>query len=101
MLAVEKSRLDQLNISLQKRKSDLETLCQPHEAQRKIEQIAVSILRKNFRFVRQLEEIENRNKEIIQRMNHAQDQMKALEERLARDKIGTRYRVICSEYPLE
>lgn len=97
LLELEKSRLDQLKFSLQKKETELDSLCQPHEAQRKIEQIAAGILRKNYKFVRQLEEIENRNKEIIQRMNHAKDQMKALEERFARDKIGTRYRVICSD----
>ena len=73
---------------MQKKQTELDSLCQTHEAQRKIEQIAAGILHKNFRFVRQLEEIENRNKEIIQRMNHAQDQMKALEERVALDKVA-------------
>lgn len=41
--------------------------------------------------------METRDKEIIQRMNHAQDQMKALEERVDRDKVSTRYRVTCSD----
>ena len=30
-------------------------------------------------------------------MNHAQDQMKALEERVAHDKVSTRYRVTSSD----
>ena len=30
-------------------------------------------------------------------MNHVKDQMKALEERVALDKINTRYRIICSD----
>ncbi|MBR0062088.1 MAG: hypothetical protein IJP68_11485, partial [Selenomonadaceae bacterium] len=97
MLELEKTRLDQLNISLQKRQSELETLCQPHEAKRKIEEIAAGILRKNFRFVRQLEEIETHAKELIPRINHAKEQMNALEERISRDKINTRYRVTCSD----
>lgn len=59
--------------------------------------IATGILRKNYKFVRQLEEVENRNKEILQRMNHAKEQLKALEERVACDKVNTRYRVTCSD----
>ena len=59
--------------------------------------IAAGILRKNLRFVRQMEEIETRAKELIPRLNHAKEQMKALEERIARDKVNTRYRVTCSD----
>ena len=97
MLEVEKTRLDQIKLSLQNKQSELESLCQPHEAQRKIEMIAAGILRKNLRFVRQLEEIEAREKELIPRINHADEQMKALKDRIARDKINTHYRVTCSD----
>ena len=97
MLELEKTRLDRLNISLQKRQSELETLCQPHEAKRKIEEIAAGILRKNFRFVHQLEQVESRAKELIPRINHAKEQLDALEIRVARDKINTRYRVTVSD----
>ena len=96
LLEFERSRLDQTKFSLQKKQSELETLCRQPDAAKKIEEIATGILRKNLRFVRQLEEIETRDKEIIQRLNHAEDQMKALEERVARDKVSTRYRVMVS-----
>ena len=52
LLELEKTRLDQLKFSLQKKETELDSLCQPHEAQRKIEQIAAGILRKNFRLSR-------------------------------------------------
>ena len=97
MLEVEKTRLDQIKLSLQNRQSELEKLCQEHEAVRKIETIAAGILRKNYKFVRQLEEIETRAKELIPRMNHAKEQMNALEKRVARDKVNTRYRVTVSD----
>ena len=58
--------------------------------------IATGILRKNYKFVRQLEEVENRYKGLSGKMNHVKEQMKALEERVALDKINTRYRVTCS-----
>ena len=96
LLEVEKTRLEQLNLSLHNKQAALESRCQPHEAQRKIEEIASGILRKNYRFVRQLEEIETHVKELIPRMNHAKEQMKALEERVSIDNANTRYRVTCS-----
>lgn len=68
-------------------------LCREHESQRKIEEIAAGILRKNYKFVRQLEEIETHEKELIPRVYHVKEQMKALEVRVANDKVGTRYRV--------
>ncbi len=97
LLELERSRLDQINFSLQNKQAELETLCRQPDAAKKIELIATGILRKNLRFVRQLEEIDKRDKEIIQRMNHTQDQMKALEEQVARDKVTTRYRVTVSD----
>ena len=96
LLELERSRLDQTKLSLQKKQAELEKLCQEHEAARKIELIATGILRKNYKFVRQLEEIESRIKELIPRINHAKEQMNALEERVARDKVSTRYRVTIS-----
>ena len=97
LLEIERERLDQIKLSLQNEQSKLESLCQPHEATRKIEMIAADILRKNLRFVRQLEEIEAREKELITRINHADEQMKALKDRITRDKINTHYRVTCSD----
>ena len=79
------------------KQSELEKLCQEHEATRKIETIAAGILRKNYKFVRQLEEIETHAKELIPRMNHAKEQMNALEKRVAHDKVNTRYRVTISD----
>ena len=97
LLELEKGRLEQIKLSLQRKQAELESLCQPHEAQKKIEMIAAGILRKNLRFVRKLEELENRAKELSERINHTKEQMNALEERIALDKINTRYRVTCSD----
>ena len=96
LLELERSRLDQVKVSLQNKQAELETLCRQPDAAKKIEEIAIGILRKNLRFVRQLEQVDKRDKEIIERMNHVKEQMKALEERIALDKVNTRYRVTCS-----
>ena len=96
LLGVEKTRLDQLNLSLQDKQTELDARCREPEAQHQIEVIAAGILRKNFRHVRQLEEIDARAKELAQRMNHAKGQMIALKERLSRDKHTTCYKVVSS-----
>lgn len=64
---------------------------------KKIEVIASGILRKNYRFVRQLEEMETRVKNLTQRMNHAKEQLDALKIRLDLDKLNTCYKVISSD----
>ena len=95
MLELKRSRLDQIKISLQNKQVELEALCRQPEVVKKIEEIATGILRKNLRFVRQLEKVENHDKELSEKMNHVKEQMKALKERVALDKINTRYRVTC------
>ena len=97
LLEPEKERLDQIKLALQQKQQELDSLCLEHEAQRKIEEIAAGILRKNYKFVRQLEQIETREKEFISRIYHVKEQMNALEERIAYDKVGTRYRVNISD----
>ena len=97
LLELEKERLYQIKLALQEKQKELDSLCQPFESQRKIEEIAAGILRKNYKFVRWLEEIETHEKELIPRIYHVKEQLKALEERVARDKVGTRYRVIKSD----
>jgi len=97
LLEIERGRFEQIKSSLQNKQVELESFCQTHESQRKIEMIATGILRKNYKFVRQLEEVENRYKGLSGKINHVKEQMKALEERVALDKINTRYRVTCSD----
>ena len=97
LIELERSRLDQIKLALQNKQTELENSCRHPDAAKKIELIATGILRKNYKFVRQLEEVDKRDKEIIQRMNHSQEQMKALENRIALDKVNTRYRVTCSD----
>ena len=97
LLELERSRLDQIKFSLQNKQAELEALCRQPNAVKKIEETATGILRKNLRFVWQSKEVDNRDKEILQRMNHAKEQMKALENRIALDKVSTRYRVMVSD----
>ena len=52
LLEIEKNRLANLKISLENRQSELESLCQKPDSQKKIELIAAGILRKNYKFVR-------------------------------------------------
>ena len=98
LLELEKSHhLEQIKLSLENKQDELEKLCQEHEATRKIELIASGILRKNYKFVRQLEEVESHTKQIVEHMNHAKKQMNALEKIVSLDKTNTRYRVTVSD----
>ena len=93
LLELERNRLDQTKFSLQNKQVELETLCRQPDAVKKIELIATGILRKNLKFVRQLEEVDKRDKEIILRMNHAKEQLDALKIQLTLDKPNTYYKV--------
>lgn len=97
LLELEKAHLDQIKLPLQNKQVELETLCRQPDAKKKIEEISMGILRKNLKFVRQLDEVENRFKQVIQRLNHTEEQMKALKDRIARDKVNTRYRITVSD----
>lgn len=84
---------------MQKKQTELEFLCRQPDAAKKIQGIAASILRKNFRFVRQLEEMENRYKKLVERMTHVQDQLDALKIRLDRDTYCTQCKVVSPNPP--
>lgn len=99
LLEIEQTRLNQVKLSLQKKQTELETLCRQPDAAKKIDEIAIGILRKNLRFVRQLEELEIRDKQLIERITHAADQLDAVKIRLDRDSYYTRYKVISPNPP--
>ena len=83
-----------MNLSLQNKQAELDARCQLPDSQQKIEEIAAGILRKNFKHVRRLEEVEARAKELTLRMNRAKTQMLVLKELLDREKSSTRYKVL-------
>ena len=75
----------------------MDSLCQKPDALKKIELIAAGILRKNYKFIRRLEEIETRIKNLAQRINHAKEQLDALKIQLTLDKPNTCYKVNYSD----
>ena len=86
LIELEKARLANLKLSIEQKQAELESLCQKPDSLKKIELIAAGILRKNYKFVRRLEEIETRVKNLLQRMNHAKEQLDALKIQLTLDK---------------
>ena len=98
MLDIEHQRLANLKISLENRANELEHFCQLPDSQEKIQDIATGILRKNFKFVRRLEETESRLKLLSQRTNHAKKQMDALKSQLSIDNRHTYYKVVSSDH---
>ena len=97
LLDIEHQRLANLKISLENRANELEHFCQKTESQEKIQDIATGILRKNFKFVRRLEETESRLKLLSQRIKHAKKQMVALKSQLSMDNRHTCYKVVSSD----
>ena len=93
LLELEKNRLAQLKIALQRKQIELDSLCQIPDSQNKIEVIAAGILRKNFKFVLRLEEVETRAKQLAQRLNHAKEQMDILKLQLSTEKHNTYYKI--------
>ena len=94
LLELEKARLANLKLSIEQKQAELDSLCQKPDSIKKIELIAAGIVRKNYKFVRRLEEIETRIKNLSQRINHAKKQLDALKIQLAFDKPNTVYKVI-------
>ena len=80
LLELEHYHLNNLKISLQNQQTELESLCQKPDSQKKIELIAADILKKNFKFVRQLEEVDSRCKHLAQRVTHSKEQMNILKK---------------------
>ena len=93
LLELEKNRLAQLKIALQRKQIELDSLCQIPDSQNKIEVIAAGILRKNFKFVLRLAEVETRAKQLAQRLNHSKDQMDILKLQLSTEKHNTYYKI--------
>ena len=98
LLNIEQKRLSGLKKSLDKRAAELEIICRLPESQEKIQEIATGILRKNFKFVRRLEETETRLKQLSQRIKHAKKQMEALKSQLAIDNCHTCYKVVSADH---
>ena len=93
LIELEKVRLADLKLSIEQKQAELESFCQKPDSLKKIELIAAGILRKNYKFVRRLEEMETRVKNLVQRMNHAKEQLNALKIQLTLDKPNTCYKV--------
>ena len=97
LLGIEQHRLLNLKISLENRAAELEHFCQLPESQEKIQDIATGILRKNFKFVRKLDETESRLKQLAQHLTHSKKQMDALKSQIAIDNRHTCYKVVSAD----
>lgn len=93
LLEIEQRRLSSLKDSLDRKQTELELLCQKPASKEKIDLIASGILRKNYKFVCRLEEIESRAKQLVQKIRHAKDQVEILKFYLTHEKHDTSYRV--------
>ncbi|MBR6012825.1 MAG: MobA/MobL family protein, partial [Selenomonadaceae bacterium] len=97
LLELEQNRLKNLKISLDNRQTELDSLCQQSDSQKKIELIAAGILRKNFNFVRQHDKVETRRKNLHHRISHLKSQVDTLHTILSHEKRPIHYKVVDPE----
>ena len=98
LLDIEKTRLENLKISLDKQKSDFESTFNNPDAIKQIHLIAASILRKNLKFIRKTAEIEKRIKQLLERIQRTKKQVDALLLQLNFEKRHTCYKIFSNHY---
>lgn len=97
-LELERKRLDNFKISLDKQKSELEELCKAPKSVSRIQLIAAGILRKNHKFVDKVAEVDKHLKKISERLKHTKKQMEVMEIQLKSEHSTTFYKVLESKY---
>ena len=97
-LELERKRLTDLKLSLEKQKSELEELCKQPESVKKIQLIAAGILRKNRKFVNKLQAVDKNLKELSARLQHTKKQMEVVELQLKMERRTTFYKVFEPKY---
>ena len=98
LLDLEKTRLDNLKLALDKQKSEFESTFKNPDTIKQIQIIAAAILRKNFKFVRKSEEIEMRLKQLSESLKHTKKQVDALQLQLNFEKRHTCYKILTRNY---
>ena len=97
-LEVERNRLVDLKLSLDKQKSELEKLCKQPESVKQIQIIAAGILRKNHQFVNKTEEVDKKLQNISERLKHPKAQMEVVELQLKLERHTTCYKIFVPKY---
>ena len=98
LLNAEKIRLDNLKLSLENQKSELESACNAPEAIKQIQLIVAGILRKNYKFVEKVAEVDKKIKNISESLKHTKAQMEVVEMQLKMECRTTVYRVLEPKY---
>jgi hypothetical protein len=98
LLDLEKIRLANLKLALDKQKATLDSIYQQPQAVRQIQLIAVSILRKNQKFIARVQELNNHLQRISERIKHTKTQMDILELQLKLERHTTYYKVFEPKY---
>ena len=98
LLNAEKTRLDNLKLSLENQKSELETACNTPDALKQIQLIAAGILRKNYKFVEKVAEVDKKIKNISERLKHTKAQIDVVETQLKMERHTICYKVFEPKY---
>ena len=97
-LELERKRLTDLKLSLEKQKSELEALCKKPESARQIQLISTAILRKNLKFVDKVQQVDKNLKEFSARLQHTKAQMEVVELQLKMERHTTCYKIFAPKY---
>ena len=97
-LEIEIKRLNDLKLSLEKQKLELEEVCNKPESVRQIQLIAAGILRKNHKFVDKFEELNKKVKSISKQLKHTKTQIDIVELQQKSERRTTYYQVLESKY---
>ena len=98
LLDLEKTRLDNLIVNLDKQKTEFEATFKNPDTIKQILLIATGILRKNLKFVRKTEKIEMRLIQLSERIEHTKKQVDALQLQLNFEKRHTCYKILANNY---
>ena len=98
LLDLEKTRLDNLRVNLDKQKTEFETTFKNPDAIKQIQLIAAGILRKNFKFVEKVAETTKKIQDISVRLKRTKIQMDIMEIQLKSERRTTFYQILEAKY---
>lgn len=97
-LEIKRKCLNDLKISLEQQKSELEEICKQPESVKQIQLIAAGIIRKNHKFVDKVAEVDEKLQNISERLKHTKAQIEVVELQLKMERHTTCYKIFAPKY---
>lgn len=97
-LEIKRKCLNDLKISLEQQKSELEEICKQPESVKQIQLIAAGIIRKNHKFVDKVAEVDEKLQNISERLKHTKAQIEVVKLQLKLERHTTCYKIFTPKY---